>query len=140
MRIICSGLPKTGTKTLASALRTLGYNVYDLEEQFYFLGKDMIEITNSGWTANDIQRIYTDVDAVTDVMSNCLWEDIFRVFPDAKVRMGFPKTKNNIFRHWYLYCPEYFVLYKKRRIPIKSHKFGSFCRAINFRVRSKSIE
>ena len=102
MRIICSGLPKTGTNTLASTLRTLGYNVYDLEEQFYFLKKDLIEISNSGWTANDIQRIYTDVDAVTDVMSNCLWEDIFRVFPDAEVRMGFPKRKNNIFRHWYI--------------------------------------
>ena len=84
-------MPKTGTKTLASALRTLGYNVYDLEEQFYFLGKDLIEITNSGWTANDIKRIFTDVDAVTDVMSNCLWEEIFRVFPDAKVRIGFQK-------------------------------------------------
>jgi len=89
MKVICTGMPKTGTKSLASALRTLGYNVYDLEEQFYFLGKDLVKITKSGWTTEDIRRIYKDVDAVTDVMSNCLWEDILRAFPEAKVSFMF---------------------------------------------------
>ena len=78
-------MPKTGTKTLASALRTLGYDVYDLDEQFYFLGKDLMKIIETGWTTEDIKRIYKDVDAITDVISNMLWEDIFRAFPDAKV-------------------------------------------------------
>ena len=79
-------MPKTGTKTLASALRTLGYDVYDVEEQFYYLGKDLLEITKSGWTTDDFKRIFNNVDAVTDVMSNCLWEEIFRAFPNVKVR------------------------------------------------------
>ena len=33
MKLICAGLPKTGTKTLAKALRILGYTVYDVKEQ-----------------------------------------------------------------------------------------------------------
>ena len=32
MKVICAGFPKTGTKSLAMALRELGYSVYDTEE------------------------------------------------------------------------------------------------------------
>ena len=32
MKVICAGLSKTGTKTLAKALRILGYTVYDYFE------------------------------------------------------------------------------------------------------------
>ena len=94
MKVICSGMSKTGTKTLACALRILGYKVYDLEEQFYFLGKDLMEIIESGWTTKDLKRIYTGVDAVTDIVSNCLWEDIFKAFPGAKVRVICQKIQN----------------------------------------------
>ena len=33
MKIICAGLPRTGTKSLASALRYLDFNVFDAKEQ-----------------------------------------------------------------------------------------------------------
>ena len=85
MKVICSGMPKTGTKTLASALRTLGYEVYDLEEQFFYLGKDLLKIIDDGWTNNDIKRIFKEVDAVTDIVANIFWEEILTAFPDAKV-------------------------------------------------------
>ena len=32
MKIICAGFPKTGTKSMAAALRELGYSVHDFEE------------------------------------------------------------------------------------------------------------
>ena len=32
MKIICAGFPKTGTKSMASALSSLGYSVHDFEE------------------------------------------------------------------------------------------------------------
>ena len=34
MKLICAGLPKTGTKSIAAALRILGYNVHDNAEQW----------------------------------------------------------------------------------------------------------
>lgn len=36
MKVICAGIPKTGTKTLAEALRILGYNVHDVFQQFFY--------------------------------------------------------------------------------------------------------
>ena len=86
MKVICTGMPKCGTKSLASALRTLGYNVYDFEEQFCFLGEDLIQAVESGWSTEDIRRIYKDADAVTDGLGNLLWEEIHRAFPEAKVK------------------------------------------------------
>ena len=85
MKVICSGMQKTGTKTMASALRTLGYDVYDFEEQYFYLGDEFTRIGKNGWTTEDIQRIYKDVEAVTDGPSNSIWEEILEVFPDAKV-------------------------------------------------------
>ena len=35
MKIICAGFPKTGTKSMASALRQLGYNVNDFPEHLH---------------------------------------------------------------------------------------------------------
>ena len=32
MKIICAGFPKTGTKSMATALRDLGFSVHDFEE------------------------------------------------------------------------------------------------------------
>ena len=37
MKIVCAGLPKTGTKSCSSALRILGYNVADYIETVEFL-------------------------------------------------------------------------------------------------------
>ena len=85
MKVICSGMPKTGTKSLAAALRILGYKVYDLEEQHFYIGEDLAKILKEGWTKEDIQRIFKDVDAVTDIPGCMLWEDLLQAFPDAKV-------------------------------------------------------
>lgn len=87
MKIICSGYQKTGTKSLAAALRLLGYNVHDFEEQYYYLGKDIDKIFKKGWTTEDIKRIYKDVDVVVDIPSCVIWEELHRAFPEAKVSL-----------------------------------------------------
>lgn len=40
MKVICAGLQKTGTKSMAEALRLLGYNVHDVFDQ-YFLDNEL---------------------------------------------------------------------------------------------------
>ena len=35
MKVICAGFPKTGTKSMALALRELGYSVHDYEEHLH---------------------------------------------------------------------------------------------------------
>ena len=85
MKVICSGFPKTGTKTMATALTMLGYKVYDFEEQYFYCGKELIKALEEGWTTEDIRRIYKDPDAVTDLPGNYLWEEILKAYPDAKV-------------------------------------------------------
>ena len=43
MKIICVGYAKTGTKSMAKALRHLGFSVFDWEEQvFDFLARALL--------------------------------------------------------------------------------------------------
>ena len=36
MKVLCPGFPKTGTKSMALALRELGYSLHDYEEHMQF--------------------------------------------------------------------------------------------------------
>ncbi|XP_001640636.2 uncharacterized protein LOC5520713 [Nematostella vectensis] len=83
MKIIGAGLPKTGTKSLASALRHLGYNVHDRPEQVQFHCDEYIAAFE-GQMPN-FEEMYENVDATTDVPACLFYKEIFRAFPDAKV-------------------------------------------------------
>ena len=48
MKIIGAGLNKTGTTTLAEALKILGHNVFDFEEQLWDVGNPFFQ--NCHWT------------------------------------------------------------------------------------------
>ena len=87
MKVIVPGMSKTGTKTMATALRKLGYKVYDYEEQYFYLAKDLIRIINEGWTIEEIKQIYKDAEAVTGLPGNALWEELLEAYPDAKVNV-----------------------------------------------------
>lgn len=84
MKIICAGRGKTGTKSMAKALRILGYNVYDLEDHFKFHGREWLDAYETD-KAPDFHSMYKDVDAVTDAPSNVFFRDILEAFPDSKV-------------------------------------------------------
>ena len=86
MKVILAGLPKTGTKSMADALRQLGYhNVYDYMEHYQYLGDEWRKIFEHGGKSEDFKRMYEGVDAVTDTPCCHYWEEIHKAFPDAKV-------------------------------------------------------
>ena len=84
MKVICAGLMKTGTKSLAKALRELGFSVYDVEEHVSFHLQPWHAILVEA-KEPDFLSMYRDVDAVTDVPANAFYEEILKAFPDAKV-------------------------------------------------------
>ena len=85
MKVICAGLPKTGTKSMNLALRQLGFNNYDVLEQLYNIPDVIIKALDEGCDVDELRRGFSGVDSVTDIPCCILWEDIYNAFPDAKV-------------------------------------------------------
>lgn len=83
MKIICAGLSKTGTKSLAKALRILGYVVHDYEEHLMWHMDEYIQAFNGNMP--DFNAMYSQVDAVTASPSCGFWKELAQTFPDAKV-------------------------------------------------------
>nr|XP_002121159.1 uncharacterized protein LOC100180649 isoform X1 [Ciona intestinalis] len=100
MKVIMTGMSKTGTKTMCSALRILGYKVYDFEEQFWYLGPEFLKAVNEGCTTEEIREMLQDVDAVTDMPACILWEEILRAFPDAKLIHMERKSEDDWAKSW----------------------------------------
>ena len=84
MKVICAGLGKTGTTSLASALRVLGYKVYDFPEHFEEHTDEWLAIYR-GEKTPDFVSMYDGVDGVTDLPAAFWYEEILEAFPDAKV-------------------------------------------------------
>ena len=85
MKVIVASFSKCGTKTLASALRELGYEVYDFIENYEFLGDDWNKIFTEGGTTEDFRRMFEHVDAVCDMPCCHFWDEIHKAFPEAQV-------------------------------------------------------
>lgn len=86
MKLIVAGAPKTGTTSVASALRRLGLVVYDSAEQ--------IDLQLNAWhsillrgadPAELFPDMFAGVDAVTDGPAFYFVEQLLAAFPDAKV-------------------------------------------------------
>ena len=84
MKFICAGLSKTGTKSISRALRILGFKVYDFDDQLFHYMSEWHDLF-SGKQVPDFYRMFKDVDVVVDFPSNCLYEELMEVFPEAKV-------------------------------------------------------
>ena len=78
-------MPKTGTKTMQTALKELGYKVYDYEENLLLLNAEWHKIFSEGGSTQDFYEMYKDVDAVTDMPPCYFWDEIHKAFPDSKV-------------------------------------------------------
>ncbi|XP_076812914.1 uncharacterized protein LOC143459583 [Clavelina lepadiformis] len=85
MKIIVAGSPKTGTKTVAAALRELDYEVYEFMDHFWYHEKEWKKIFSKGGSINDFKQMYQDIDVVTDGPSYLFWEEIHKAFPEAKI-------------------------------------------------------
>ena len=77
-------MPKTGTTSLASGLRILGFNVFDDPEHVTIHRKQWFDLYFNG-VVPDFTAMYDDVDAVTDLPPAFWFEEILKSFPDAKV-------------------------------------------------------
>ncbi|XP_076812913.1 uncharacterized protein LOC143459582 [Clavelina lepadiformis] len=85
MKVIVAGFSKTGTKTLAAALRELDYEVYDFVDHFWYHEKEWKKIFSKGGSIDDFKQMYQDIDVVTDGPSYLFWEEIHKAFPEAKI-------------------------------------------------------
>lgn len=88
MKYLFVGYSKTGTKTIASAFKLLGFEVYDLEETMLFHAHQWIEIMDPKTSESEKRRIiysmYKNIDVVTDHPANYYWELVREVFPECK--------------------------------------------------------
>ena len=84
MKVICAGLGKTGTKSIAKALQILGFSVFDFMEHMTIHHDEWVSIYRHG-KIPDFLSMYNDVDAVTDLPAAIWYEEIHQTFPDAKV-------------------------------------------------------
>jgi len=84
MKIICAGAGKTGTKSIAKALRHLGFTVFDWEEQTFDFLDHWVDVFQNG-TKPDVRRVYQNADACIDVPGIFFFEEILEAFPDCKV-------------------------------------------------------
>ena len=86
MKVICAGFPKTGTTSLAFALRDLGYNVHDYREHITLKLDEWVAIFERNADEEpDFSTMYQGVDAVIDHPPCLYFEELISAFPDAKV-------------------------------------------------------
>ena len=84
MKIICAGYAKTGTKSIAKALRHLGFTVFDWEEQIFDFLDDWVDVFQNG-AKPDVKRLYQNADVCVDMPGTFFYEEILEAFPDCKV-------------------------------------------------------
>ena len=99
MKIICAGLSKTGTTSLAKALQVLGYNVYDFQEHYEFHLQQWLDSFETDRHPN-FKEIYEGVDAVTDVPPAFWFEEISADFPEAKVILTVRDSEDAWLKSW----------------------------------------
>ena len=85
MKVILAGFSKCGTKTMEAVFRHFGYNNYDFLENLEFLYDDWTKVLTVGATTKDFQRMFKDVDSVTDLPCCYYWEEILKAYPESKV-------------------------------------------------------
>ena len=56
MKVICPGIGKTGTKSIAKALRHLGFEVFDFEDQTFDFLDHWVDVFQNG-AKPDVKRV-----------------------------------------------------------------------------------
>ena len=99
MKIICAGLSKTGTTSIARALQVLGFTVYDWPEHITIHGDEWLDIYLRG-KLPDFASMYGDVDAVTDLPPAFWYQEIYQAFPDARVILTVRDNEDVWLKSW----------------------------------------
>jgi len=85
MKVIFAGYSKCGTKTMREAFALLGYENWDIQENYKYERERWLKIFKHGGGKEDFYQMYKEVDSVTDIPSFHFWEEILGAFPDAKI-------------------------------------------------------
>jgi len=85
MKVICAGFPKTGTKSMAMALRELGYTVHDYPEHVAIGLETYLAFFQGRVGPEAFLALFSSVDAVVDQPACNLWSIFIKLFPEAKV-------------------------------------------------------
>ena len=89
MKYLYVGFSKTGTKTIATAFRILGFEVNDIEETLLYHHHQWIKFldrnTDVATRKKLLYEMYKNVDIVTDLPAYFFWELILEVFPQCKL-------------------------------------------------------
>ena len=85
MKVLCAGFPKTGTKSMAMALRELGYSVHDFEEHLQYNLDNYLDYFEGRVGPEVFLEMYEYVDVVVDQPACTLWNILFGQFPEVKV-------------------------------------------------------
>ena len=99
MKVICAGLMKTGTNSLAKALQVLGYNVYEAPDGFTFHRQEWLDSFGTDRLPN-FKEIFKGVDAVTDHPAAFWFEEISNIFPEAKVILTVRDSEEVWLKSW----------------------------------------
>ena len=78
MKIICAGFPKTGTKSMASALRELGYSVNDFEQHVDDHMDKFVDYMDGVKDSRELIEAYANVDACVDQPASTMWLTFFK--------------------------------------------------------------
>jgi len=116
MKVICAGFPKTGTKSMAMALRQLGYGpVHDFEEHLEYNLDNYLDFLEGRVDGSIFKSIYKDVDAVMDMPAVDVWYILHQQFPDAKVILMVRDNENEWLNSYYgmllYFCTNFGVSY-----------------------------
>ena len=99
MKVICAGLSKTGTTSLAKALEVLGYNTYHFKEHITFHRQEWLDSFETDRLPN-FKDMYHGVDAITDIPPAFWFEEIAAVFPEAKVILTVRDSEEVWLKSW----------------------------------------
>ena len=91
MKIICAGYGK------AKAVRHLGFNVFDWEEQTFEFLYHWVDVFQNG-AKPDVKRVYLNADACVDMPGCFLYEEILEAFPDCKVILSVREENSSVIR------------------------------------------
>ena len=83
MKIICTGFPKTASKSCSSALRELGCKVADSLETAEFLRGIWRDFGEGKATIKDVLTAYEEIgfEVNQDLPGNMLWEELYSDSP-----------------------------------------------------------
>ena len=99
MKVICAGLSKTGTSSMAKALQILGFSVFDCNEHLVIHHDEWASVYRR-WKVPDFLSMYQNVDAITDLPAALWYEEIHKTFPAAKVILSVRDSEEVWVKSW----------------------------------------